>query len=42
MKENFKRCGLNKYKCIYCNKSILKMDLKEHFENKYYLEYINI
>ena len=34
IKEHFKRYGLNKYKYIFCNESVLKIDLKDHFENK--------
>ena len=34
MRDHFKRCGLIKYKCICCNESILKIDIKEHVENK--------
>ena len=44
IKEHLKRCGLMKYKCIFCCKNILKIDLKEHFENKCKLrifKYIN-
>ena len=44
MKVHFKGCELIKYKCIFCNESILKIDLKEHIENKCKLgiyKYIN-
>ena len=44
MRDHFKRCGLIKYKCIFCNESILKIDIKEHVENKCKLgiyKYIN-
>ena len=34
IKAHFKRCALIKYKCIFCDKNILKIDLKEHAENK--------
>ena len=44
IKEHLKRCGLMKNKCIFCCENILKIDLKEHFENKCKLgiyKYIN-
>ena len=44
MRDHFKKCGFIKYKCIFCNESILKIDIKEHVENKCKLgiyKYIN-
>ena len=37
IKEHFKRCAFFKYKCLFCNENILKINLKEHVENKFKL-----
>ena len=34
MKNHFKKCAFIKYKCIFCDENILKINLKEHVENK--------
>ena len=39
--KHFKICGLLKYKCIFCNKYILKINLKEHLENTFNISIIN-
>jgi len=32
--DHFKRCAFLEYKCLLCNENILKINLKEHVENK--------
>ena len=34
IEEHFKKCGLSEYKCLFCNKNILHMDIEEHVTNK--------
>ena len=42
--KHYKLCAFIQYKCIFCNESILKIDIKEHVKNKCKLgiyKYIN-
>ena len=34
MEEHFKKCALFKYKCNFCNKNVLRINLKEHMEKE--------
>ena len=41
IEKHFKNCALLKYKCIFCNKRILKIHLKEHLENTFKITIVN-
>ena len=41
MKNYFKSCGYIKFKCIFCNKNILQMNLEEHVKKKFIFGIIN-
>ena len=34
IEQHFKKCGLIKFNCLFCNKIFLQMDIEEHVTNK--------
>ena len=34
IEQHFKKCGLIKFNCLFCNKFFLQMDIEEHVTNK--------
>ena len=34
IEEHFKKCGLSEYKCLFCDKNILYMDIEKHVTNE--------
>ena len=41
IENHFKDCALNKYKCIFCNENILKINFRQHLENTFNITIIN-
>ena len=39
IENHFNKCGLTKYKCLFCNINILQMDIEVHFTNKCKIKY---
>ena len=34
IEQHFKKCGLSEYKCLFCDKNILQMDIEKHATNE--------
>ena len=41
IEKHFKNCALLKYKCIFCNDNILKINFREHLEDTFKISIIN-
>ena len=41
IEKHFKNCALLKYKCIFCNEKILKINFRQHLENTFQITIIN-